>query len=554
MIIEKITNIGLRASGSQYSIPCIRVVVSDYAGTTTAEEMRQLYERIYESSMGAVTAVASWAYGDPLTTDFIPSPDGTYDVGDDNGFKYSYTISTRVTSPIQTEQTENGMLTYLGVPVSRTYVYTGYSRYEVGYLVIFTDSNYNLLLRQGGATFGFQIQSDGALGVNIRLGIPVCMVTRGDFSARPDDTTIYETGINIKDHISHELDIDNDPYAPGDTTGDDDTGGTGGTGTFTDNEDPIDIPPLPTLSAADTGFITLFAPSVSQLQNLANYMWSGPFDLDTYKKIFADPMDCILGLSIVPVAVPSGGTSAVTVGNISTGVSMTKASAQYVEVDCGTINIKEFWGAYLDYDPYTKTEIYLPYIGTHALATDDVMNKSVHVVYHIDILSGACTAFVKCGNSVLYTFIGQCSSSIPITGNDFTNVVNGILQIAGSIGTLVATGGTSAPMNVATATAAAAPIAATAVNYLKPNVEKSGAMSGTGGMMAVQKPYLIVTRPRQALPEYQNKMIGYPSFITRTLSSVFGYTEIENIHLENVPATDAELLEIKNLLREGAIF
>lgn len=348
----------------------------------------------------------------------------------------------------------------------------------------------------------------------------------------------------IKDNDDYEETdpTDTDPYSPGGGSG---TGG--GTGTFDGTGDDIEIPGLPTLSATDTGFITLFNPSAGQLKNLANYMWSNGFDLETFKKLFADPMDCILGLSIVPVAVPNGGASAVSVGNISTGVSMTKAASQYVEVDCGTLNIEEYWGAYLDYDPFTKAEIYLPYIGTHALAVDDIMGKSVHVVYHVDILSGACAAYVKCGGSVLYTFIGQCSSSIPVTGNDWTNVINGVLSIAGAVGSMVATGGASAPM-------AAATIASTAVNSMKPSVEKSGSMSGTGGMLGIQTPYIILTRPRQALPASQNKFTGYPSFITENLGSLSGYTEIESVHLVNISATESELSEIENLLKSGVLF
>lgn len=331
-----------------------------------------------------------------------------------------------------------------------------------------------------------------------------------------------------------------DPYSPGGSSG---TGG--GTGNFDGTGDDIAIPGLPTLSAVDTGLITLFNPSISQLKSLSDYLWSG-FDLNTFKKIFANPMDCILGLSIVPVSVPNGELKEVSVGNIPTGVSMTVAASQYVIVDCGTLNVNEFWGAYLDYDPYTKAEIYLPYIGTHPISVDDIMGKSVHVVYHIDILSGACTAFVKCGGSVLYEFIGQCSSSIPVTGNDWTNVINGVLSVSAAIGTMVATGGATAPM-------AASAIASTAVNSMKSNVEKSGSMSGTGGMLAVQTPYLILTRPRQAMPARQNEFMGYPSFITSKLGSLSGYTVVEEIHLENISGTEQEISEIENLLKTGVI-
>ena len=340
-----------------------------------------------------------------------------------------------------------------------------------------------------------------------------------------------------------------DPYTSGGTSESGGGGGTfgGGSTIFGGNTDPVDIPDLPSLSAVDTGFITLFNPTLTQLNSLASYMWSDVFSLDTFKKLYADPMDCILGLSIVPVQPTSGGTGTVKIGNISTDVTMNKASSQYVSVDCGTVEVKEYWGGYLDYSPYTKCEIYLPYVGVHEISVDDIMNKSVHIVYHVDILSGACNAYVKCGDSVLYTFIGQCSSSIPISGNDWTNTINGVLSIAGNIGSLVASGGASAPTELPS-------MAQNVVNALKPNIEKSGAMSGTGGMLGIQKPYIILTRPNQALPENQNKYTGYPSFITMNLSECSGYTEIETIRLENMTCTDDELTEIETLLKQGVVF
>lgn len=334
-----------------------------------------------------------------------------------------------------------------------------------------------------------------------------------------------------------------DPYYPGGESG---TGG--GTGDFDEQSDPVTIPALPQVSAVNTGFITIFNPTISEMLSLSTYMWSNPlFDVSAWKKIFADPMQAILGLSIVPVAVPDGGRKIVTVGNIPTGIEMTTAASQYVVVDCGSLNVNEFWGAYLDYDPYTKAEIYLPYIGTHALAVDDIMGKTVSVVYHIDILSGACCAYVKCGDSVLYSFAGQCASSIPITGDNWTNVINGAISIAGSIGSMVASGGMSAPMAIGQ-------IASTAVNTMKPSIEKSGSMGGTSGFLGVQTPYLILTRPRQALPKDQNVFKGYPSFITATMGDLSGYTEIDTVHLEDIPATDAEIVEIESILKTGVIF
>lgn len=336
--------------------------------------------------------------------------------------------------------------------------------------------------------------------------------------------------------------ITTDPFEPGGNSGE-----GGGGGDFDNTSTPIEIPDLPSISAASTGFISLFNPSLSQLNELASYLWSDLFEIDGWKKLFADPMDAILGLSILPVAVPSGGTREVKVGNIGTGISLTIAASQFVEVDCGSIDVNEYWGAYLDYEPYTQAQIFLPYIGTRPISVDDIMGKTVRLVYHVDILTGACCCFVKCGDSVLYTYNGQCSIPIPITGANYTSVVNGVISIAASVGSLVATGGASAPIALPS-------IANSAVNQMKPQVEKSGSISGSGGVLNMQIPYLILIRPRQALPSRQNEFIGYPSLITVQLTELSGYTEVQSIHLENIPATQEELAEIQSLLEGGVIF
>ena len=357
------------------------------------------------------------------------------------------------------------------------------------------------------------------------------------------DTRIGNRLVNSQDEFDIFKPWITDPYGDGG-----DTTTSTPSGDFDDSSDPIDFPSLPSISATDTGLITLYNPSLSEIRALANYMWTNPlFDISAWKKIFANPIDAILGLSIVPVAVPDGGVRPIAVGNLTTDVSMNVAAQQYIEVQCGALNVNEFWSSYLDYDPYTKAEIYLPYCGTHQLSIDDIMNKTIEVRYHIDILSGSCCAYVKCGESVLYQFIGQCSSSIPVASGDFSEIVSSAINAALAVGSVIATGGASAPFALPAYTA-------NAVNILKEKVQKSGSLSGTGGMLAIQKPYLILTRPRQAHPANQNHYTGYPSFITENLSELSGYTEIEKIHLENVQATDSELNEIVTLLESGVIF
>ena len=361
---------------------------------------------------------------------------------------------------------------------------------------------------------------------------------------------------------SPQDDPNNDPYAGNTNTGG--QSGTGGghytpsyppSGTYDPSSDPNPVPGLPTISAADTGFITLFNPTPTQLKNLAQYMWGSVFDITAWKKIFADPMDCILGLSIVPVNVPTAGTDTVKVGNISTGIAMNKASSQFVEVDCGSISIGEKWKAYLDYSPYTKLSIYLPYIGAHELNIDDIQINTIGVKYHIDILSGACVAFITAGGNVIAQFSGQCSISIPVTSNDFTQTIIALGTLVAGGAATVATGGLSAPVTASSIGGAATAMATSAANVItsKPNIQKSGNMSGSNGLMGVQTPYLFITRPKQCAPKNQNRYVGYPSYITEKLANLSGFTQLQDVRLTGISCTESEMDEILSLLHEGVI-
>lgn len=341
---------------------------------------------------------------------------------------------------------------------------------------------------------------------------------------------------------------DMDPYLPGGISGP-----GGGGGTHDNTTDPVPVSTLPSLAATDTKFITLYNPSLTELNSLASWMWSPLCVIEDLQKLWNNPMQGILGLSIVPVQpTRASAPSTIYLGNLESDTTAYKITTQYVTVPMGYVTIDEYWGSYLDYAPYTKIEIFLPYIGTRELNTDDVMGKDVYCYYHVDVLSGACVAQLMCGNTVLYQFAGNCASSVPITGNDWTNVINGVMSVAISTA-MVAVGG--AVGGAASATAAVSTIGSVAQNIasMKPTVMKSGSLAGGAGFLSQQKPYMIITRPRQALPENQNQYTGYPSWITLPLAGVTGLTHVAEIHLEGIPCTTDEQKEIETLLKNGVI-
>lgn len=318
----------------------------------------------------------------------------------------------------------------------------------------------------------------------------------------------------------------------------------GGNGTFNFTSDIISAPTLPGVSAVASGFVKLYTPTLPQVNSLAEFMWSNAFDLATFKKLYADPMSAIIGLGFVPFTVPYLPTSEnIKIGYVDTLVSSRVASSQYVTLDMGELNIEPIWGSALDYEPYTHTTLYLPYIGARTIKTDDIMGKTVGVSYNIDILTGSCVAHIICGGNVIYSFNGDLLSMIPITGNNWNELLRSTISLVGTGITALSSGGlgglSSGTLN--------------AVTSAKPTIQRSGAIAGASGLLAVQYPYFIFEVPRQSLAEDYNKFVGYPSNITATLSELTGYTQVEEIHLDNMSATEQEKDEIENLLRKGVI-
>ena len=352
--------------------------------------------------------------------------------------------------------------------------------------------------------------------------------------------------------VSQRVDPD-DPYDGGDDKGDDDNTA----GDYDHTSDPVPEPDLPSVSVTDSGLVTLFAPTQSQLKALADYLWSDAFSLDSFKKMLNNPMDCILGLTIVPVNVPHGSAREITVGNIVTTVSCNICPTQYVKVDCGTFTFDRhnMTNSYLDYSPYSKCYLYLPFIGVQEINIDDFMQSTMHVVYHVDILTGAMFCYVMRGNSVMYTYMGQCAENVPLSSSSYSNTIGSIMSAAASIvgvASVVATGGASAP--VATGLLAGASTStANAVTSLKPSVAHSGSIGGGAGIMGVNYPYLIFNTPHVSIPSQQRHYTGYPSNQIVKLSALKGFNVIQAINLSVSGANDSEMNEIESILKGGVI-
>ena len=336
----------------------------------------------------------------------------------------------------------------------------------------------------------------------------------------------------------------------------------GGFGEWDISSDAVDFPNLPTGSALNTGLINMYKCSDSDLRDFGDYLWGENF-FNEISKIFNDPMEAFVSLNLFPVTPTISDTKTpIKIGNVFASKSASEfvtaypLTNQYVEFDCGTVNINEFFGSALDYNPYTQVQIYLPFIGFQNLSVDDIMDGKIKLKYHIDMLTGTCTALIKCEKSskynlasVLYSFAGSMNMSVPISASNYGQAMGTLINGITGIGIGAAMGGAPAMLGVS-ATGSAMNIMNT-----KATVQRSGGIVMNAGALGNLTPYIIITRPVQHKPADYQKFKGWENNITYTLSTLQGkgYTEIMYTHIEGLTATDEEKAEIESLLKDGVI-
>lgn len=404
--------------------------------------------------------------------------------------------------------------------------------------------------------------------------------------------------------------VNPNPYEPGGPSGPTDP--TIPPGTFDNESDPIPDSPLPTLSAANTGFTRIYNPTLSQVQALARYLWTDESVIETIwnhvKQFFENPMEAIIGFNLVPVPVPDGGTENFALMYIDTGVSMTVAANQFVDLDCGTVELKRYYGSALDQSPYTKVSCFLPYIGTVNLNTDEVMGTTLQVKYRVDIVSGSCVAKIFVDGNCLYQYSGHCAITIPISSADFSSYVSAAISV-GKLAAAAITAGAGAAMaaGVAEASQQTNQVVTTtqvtntarnpstgrqittgttttvqtrespadqsstqasfsglspqnvantvgAIMSSKPHIEHSGSFSGNSGYLGVRRPFLIIERPNMCMPANYQALNGFPAMFTMELSTCKGFTRVQQVQLTGMGrATNPEQAEILELLKSGVV-
>ena len=251
----------------------------------------------------------------------------------------------------------------------------------------------------------------------------------------------------------------------------------------------------PPVTNKRTNFYTVYAPTDENMKKINNTVFIDNNDVInkfiSYKKFW-----CII---------PTDGIAKMKAGNYDFNFEAPVVHGNIIDVDCGSVTVEELHHSLLDYSPFSRLTIYLPFIGFMDLDDKMVMSKTVRVNYRVDVLSGRCLAEV-------YTMIDDSTESC-------------IASYAGTI-------------------ASDEPLSQGQVNY------KGGYELMTSMQLGELTPFILVNT-QVPLDSGSVNLDGLPVEEVKRVGDCTGYIKYSFINASGCSGTDAEKTEIENLLKSG---
>ena len=283
---------------------------------------------------------------------------------------------------------------------------------------------------------------------------------------------------------------------------------------------------------------TVYVMTETRLKQLASFLWSDDF-FQNIKLLNNSPIENIVSCKVMPCSA-SGTDSPITLGNVSTGVNGDKTRSS-MRVQIGSLSIPKYYNSFLDYAPYTKLTIFLPFIGFKELDTNVFMGKTLKLYYVFDFITGAVKAQIFANDIYCMSFDATAGIDIPITASNRAQVEASYIKSALSVGGSIASG------NPLVAVGGLLESANAQYHY-----NTQGTFSPSCGFHDTRLAYVIYDRPTAQYPTTYNHNCGKPCLLSRNLGSVSGYTEVDKgIELSGIPCTESERKEILDLLTTG---
>lgn len=347
-------------------------------------------------------------------------------------------------------------------------------------------------------------------------------------------------------------------------------GSSGGDGEHILPDEPVPIPDLPPIGAADVSWLKLFKMTTAQLNDFGAQM-TPKAAWQLLQAYFTNPLDAIIGILLIPVDAPTGGARTPAIGDFSWDKAYPIMNSEFYALDCGTITIPPYWDSAFDFGPFTRLQLFLPFIGYRDIDADEVMGGTIRIVYHIDLCTGDCTAFVARSASpsdtygprpeqVIAQYNGNCATRVPTGRINHDNAISASLGLLGSainVGGSIMGAALGQPGNISASQVAnqVSGGTMTAVNGFKRQVQRSGNIAAAAGYMGITRPYIIRQIPHQDLPKEYKRLEGYPANKGGTLAQFAGtgLNTVEAMELTGFNGFESEREELLSILRGGVI-
>ena len=224
-------------------------------------------------------------------------------------------------------------------------------------------------------------------------------------------------------------------------------------------------------------------------------------------------------------------------------------------IDFGTFSYATAPSSFMDFEPYTRCQMYLPYIGMTEIPMEVMANSGVSVKYFVDLATGKCQCLIKGSDAYVQTLSGQIGVRVPLMGSNINDALKNTLHsmetaVKGGLQALA-----SAPtLNIGGMISGAMQIARGAHTALyNPVTMTSTALESNLGRAQYCNPYALFTRQKDLTPGDYGKFIGYPKQDVVTLSTLSGFTIVGEVFGHMAFAMEDEHKEIMSLLKTGVI-
>ena len=325
------------------------------------------------------------------------------------------------------------------------------------------------------------------------------------------DNENYSDTINIG-----EPPADDDPTEPTDDPTDD---------------DPIDGGDVTTKN----GLTTTYALTSANANSLGSFIWNNNNNwFDNLLKVQADALSNIVSCKLLPFSL-SGTGKVIKIGNISTQVTALEIDKQIIRKSGGSLKLRRYFNNFLDYAPYTKISLYLPFIGFSQIE-NEYMYDGVTIEYLFDIITGEMLVLLKSKGKTFRSINGSFGIDIPFSSTNKAQIEGSFLsKIAKDVIDVNPIGLLDTYTDIATS---------------RFKTSNSSSPSSVCSYSAPLQSFVTVDRPILNKPSSYNHDVGQKCVGSYYLRNLKGYTEVENIEL-NCPCTDSEKNEILSLLRSG---